>query len=209
MNVAAWHSSKESSISCVSGPWFSVRALVVMGGRPYQWSHLPLWVHPAAEETGSTQTVRLMSSTPQWTDSLHLFSFQVVSGEPQYIVFTIPIFELLPSQYYIKAVSDRWIGAESVCIINFQNLILPDRHPPHTGTHTQYTLVHTHNTYWYTHPEYTGKYTQNHVFICCMCMYTVYMYGFIGICWISIKKCKHLYHLQDLPPCLLLSCTVK
>uniref|UniRef100_A0A665WS52 U5 small nuclear ribonucleoprotein 200 kDa helicase n=1 Tax=Echeneis naucrates TaxID=173247 RepID=A0A665WS52_ECHNA len=51
---------------------------------------------------------------------------------PQHIVFTIPIFEPLPSQYYIKAVSDRWLGAEAICIINFQNLILPERHPPHT-----------------------------------------------------------------------------
>lgn len=57
---------------------------------------------------------------------------QVVTGEPQHIVFTIPIFEPLPSQYYIKVVSDRWIGAEAICIINFQNLILPERHPPHT-----------------------------------------------------------------------------
>ncbi|XP_058504063.1 activating signal cointegrator 1 complex subunit 3 [Solea solea] len=57
---------------------------------------------------------------------------QVVTEEPQHIVFTIPIFEPLPSQYYIKAVSDRWLGAESVCIINFQSLILPERHPPHT-----------------------------------------------------------------------------
>uniref|UniRef100_G3PM43 Activating signal cointegrator 1 complex subunit 3 n=1 Tax=Gasterosteus aculeatus aculeatus TaxID=481459 RepID=G3PM43_GASAC len=57
---------------------------------------------------------------------------QVVAGEPQHIVFTIPIFEPLPSQYYIKVVSDRWLGAEAVCIINFQNLILPERHPPHT-----------------------------------------------------------------------------
>lgn len=57
---------------------------------------------------------------------------QVVTEEPQHIVFTIPIFEPLPSQYYIRAVSDRWLGAEAVCIINFQNLILPERHPPHT-----------------------------------------------------------------------------
>ncbi|TSK34894.1 Activating signal cointegrator 1 complex subunit 3 [Bagarius yarrelli] len=57
---------------------------------------------------------------------------QVVSGEPQQVVFTIPIFEPMPSQYYIRAVSDRWLGSESVCIINFQHLILPERHPPHT-----------------------------------------------------------------------------
>ncbi|KAM4772205.1 activating signal cointegrator 1 complex subunit 3 [Rhinophrynus dorsalis] len=57
---------------------------------------------------------------------------QVVTKEPQLLVFTIPIFEPLPSQYYIRAVSDRWLGAEAVCIINFQHLILPERHPPHT-----------------------------------------------------------------------------
>ncbi|KAJ0066258.1 hypothetical protein NL108_004118 [Boleophthalmus pectinirostris] len=57
---------------------------------------------------------------------------QVVTGEPQHIVFTIPIFEPLPSQYYIRVVSDRWLGAEAICVINFQNLILPERHPPHT-----------------------------------------------------------------------------
>ncbi|KAL9863392.1 activating signal cointegrator 1 complex subunit 3 isoform 1-T2 [Geothlypis trichas] len=57
---------------------------------------------------------------------------QVISKEPQLLVFTIPIFEPLPSQYYIRAVSDRWLGAEAVCIINFQHLILPERHPPHT-----------------------------------------------------------------------------
>ncbi|XP_038655200.1 activating signal cointegrator 1 complex subunit 3 isoform X1 [Scyliorhinus canicula] len=57
---------------------------------------------------------------------------QVLSKEQQLLVFTIPIFEPLPSQYYIRAVSDRWLGAEAVCIINFQHLILPERHPPHT-----------------------------------------------------------------------------
>ncbi|XP_060905517.1 activating signal cointegrator 1 complex subunit 3 [Labrus mixtus] len=66
------------------------------------------------------------------SEHLLLQKKQVVTGEPQNIVFTIPIFEPLPSQYYIKAVSDRWLGAEAVCIINFQNLILPERHPPHT-----------------------------------------------------------------------------
>lgn len=69
---------------------------------------------------------------------------QVVSGEPQQVVFTIPIFEPMPSQYYIRAVSDRWLGSEAVCIINFQHLILPERHPPHTGaspTHTHLTCA--------------------------------------------------------------------
>ena len=52
--------------------------------------------------------------------------------EEQILTFTIPIFEPLPPQYFLKAVSDRWIGAETIVPISFQHLILPDRHPPHT-----------------------------------------------------------------------------
>lgn len=61
-----------------------------------------------------------------------LLKKQAVSLEPQTIVFTIPIFEPLPSQYYVRAVSDRWIGSSTVCAISFQHLILPEKHPPHT-----------------------------------------------------------------------------
>ncbi|XP_015759124.1 PREDICTED: activating signal cointegrator 1 complex subunit 3-like [Acropora digitifera] len=57
---------------------------------------------------------------------------QVKSGEEQTLVFTIPIFEPLPSQYYVRGVSDRWLGAEVVCALSFKHLILPERHPPHT-----------------------------------------------------------------------------
>ncbi|CAE1313527.1 ASCC3 [Acanthosepion pharaonis] len=57
---------------------------------------------------------------------------KVVREEPQMMVFTIPIFEPLPSQYYVKVVSDRWIGSTNVFPISFQHLILPEKHPPHT-----------------------------------------------------------------------------
>ncbi|XP_061176706.1 activating signal cointegrator 1 complex subunit 3-like [Saccostrea echinata] len=57
---------------------------------------------------------------------------QVLAGEAQQLVFTIPIFEPLPSQYYVRAMSDRWLGSQSSCAISFQHLILPERHPPHT-----------------------------------------------------------------------------
>uniref|UniRef100_A0AAR2IX77 Activating signal cointegrator 1 complex subunit 3 n=1 Tax=Pygocentrus nattereri TaxID=42514 RepID=A0AAR2IX77_PYGNA len=62
----------------------------------------------------------------------HSEYFLLQKKQPQQVVFTIPIFEPMPSQYYIRAVSDRWLGSEAVCIINFQHLILPERHPPHT-----------------------------------------------------------------------------
>lgn len=58
---------------------------------------------------------------------------QVMSKSDQEIVFTIPIFEPLPTQYYVRAISDRWIGSETYCTISFQHLILPEKHPPHTN----------------------------------------------------------------------------
>jgi len=56
----------------------------------------------------------------------------VQTKEEQELIFTIPIFEPLPSQYYVRVVSDRWLHAEAVCAISFQHLILPEHHPPHT-----------------------------------------------------------------------------
>ena len=61
------------------------------------------------------------------------YHFQVVTRESQNLVFTIHIFELLPKHYYFKAVSDRWLGSETVEPISFQHLLLPEKHPPHTG----------------------------------------------------------------------------
>ncbi|CAF0793697.1 unnamed protein product [Didymodactylos carnosus] len=57
---------------------------------------------------------------------------QVKAQEPQLIVFTIPIIEPLANQYYVKAVSDKWLGSDATTIISFQNLILPEQHIPHT-----------------------------------------------------------------------------
>ena len=46
--------------------------------------------------------------------------------------FIIPIREPMPTQYFVKVVSDRWVGCENVLPVSFQHLILPDTHPPHT-----------------------------------------------------------------------------
>ena len=65
---------------------------------------------------------------------------------------TIPLTEPLPSQYYIKATSDRWLGSVTCIPLTFQHLILPESHPPHTGVYcvicgvmnfTEYRKVHT------------------------------------------------------------------
>lgn len=57
---------------------------------------------------------------------------QVHKGEPQTLVFTIPIHEPLPTQYLVRAESDRWLGSQTTTAISFKHLILPERHLPHT-----------------------------------------------------------------------------
>ena len=46
--------------------------------------------------------------------------------------FTIPLSDPLPSQIYVRAVSDRWLGAETVTPISFQHLIRPDTESVYT-----------------------------------------------------------------------------
>lgn len=40
--------------------------------------------------------------------------------------FTIPLDDPLPNQIYVRALSSRWLGAETVTAISFQHLIRPD-----------------------------------------------------------------------------------
>ncbi|KAI9773192.1 MAG: hypothetical protein M1835_006186, partial [Candelina submexicana] len=46
--------------------------------------------------------------------------------------FTIPLTDPLPSQIYVRAVSDRWLGAETVTPVSFQHLIRPDTESVYT-----------------------------------------------------------------------------
>ncbi|KAK0627137.1 Sec63 Brl domain-containing protein [Immersiella caudata] len=46
--------------------------------------------------------------------------------------FTIPLSDPLPKQIYVRAVSDRWIGAETVTAVSFQHLIRPDTESVYT-----------------------------------------------------------------------------
>lgn len=64
---------------------------------------------------------------------------QVYERADQDLVLTIPLSEPLPAQYFVKAVSDRWLGCEMVLALSFQGLILPETHPPHTGK--QLTII--------------------------------------------------------------------
>ena len=46
--------------------------------------------------------------------------------------FTIPLSDPLPSQIYVRAVSDRWLGAETVYPVSFNHLIRPDTESVYT-----------------------------------------------------------------------------
>ena len=46
--------------------------------------------------------------------------------------FTIPLSDPLPTQIYVRAMSDRWLGAETVTPVSFQHLIRPDTESVYT-----------------------------------------------------------------------------
>jgi pre-mRNA-splicing helicase BRR2 len=57
---------------------------------------------------------------------------QRYAEEEHTLSFTIPIFDPLPPQYFIRVISDRWLHSEATLPISFRHLILPERYPPHT-----------------------------------------------------------------------------
>jgi len=48
------------------------------------------------------------------------------------LTFTVPIYDPLPPQYFLRVVSDRWLNCEALLPISFRHLILPEKYPPHT-----------------------------------------------------------------------------
>mmetsp|Transcript_31856 Transcript_31856/g.77625 ORF Transcript_31856/g.77625 Transcript_31856/m.77625 type:complete len:2179 (-) Transcript_31856:255-6791(-) len=48
--------------------------------------------------------------------------------EQHNVNFTIPIHEPMPPQYFIRVVSDRWLGSETVLPLSFRHLLLPEKY---------------------------------------------------------------------------------
>ena len=47
--------------------------------------------------------------------------------EDEHVVeFTVPITDPMPPQYFVKVVSDRWLGSETMLAVSFRHLILPE-----------------------------------------------------------------------------------
>jgi len=52
--------------------------------------------------------------------------------ESHQLTFTVPIYDPMPPQYFLKVSSDRWLHSEAILPISFRHLILPMKYPPHT-----------------------------------------------------------------------------
>ncbi|KAK5127281.1 hypothetical protein LTR08_004459 [Meristemomyces frigidus] len=70
------------------------------------------------------------------TSEIYHHEFFILSRRKLYddheLNFTIPLSDPLPSQIYVRAVSDRWLGAETVQPVSFQHLIRPDTESVYT-----------------------------------------------------------------------------
>ena len=52
--------------------------------------------------------------------------------EDIFVSFTLPISEPVPPQYFVRVISDQWLGSEATLPISFRHLLLPERYPPPT-----------------------------------------------------------------------------
>uniref|UniRef100_A0A914KQ90 RNA helicase n=3 Tax=Meloidogyne TaxID=189290 RepID=A0A914KQ90_MELIC len=52
--------------------------------------------------------------------------------EEHIVKMFVPVFDPLPPLYFIRIVSDRWLGSETVLPVSFRHLILPEKYPPPT-----------------------------------------------------------------------------
>lgn len=57
---------------------------------------------------------------------------QKYAQDEHQLKFFVPVFEPLPPQYFLRIVSDRWIGAETQLPVSFRHLILPEKNMPPT-----------------------------------------------------------------------------
>jgi hypothetical protein len=45
---------------------------------------------------------------------------------------TLPAFDPLPPQYFIRLVSDSWVGSETLFPVTFEHLMMPEQSMPYT-----------------------------------------------------------------------------
>ncbi|OZJ03702.1 hypothetical protein BZG36_03306 [Bifiguratus adelaidae] len=60
---------------------------------------------------------------------------QRYAEEDHNLSFTVPLYEPLPPNYFIRIVSDRWLQSETKLPVSFRHLLLPEKYPAHTELH--------------------------------------------------------------------------
>lgn len=59
-------------------------------------------------------------------------AFRKFAEDDHIVKMFVPVFEPLPPLYYVRVVSDRWLGSETVLPVSFRHLVLPEKYPPPT-----------------------------------------------------------------------------
>lgn len=98
-----------------------------------------LWLTPEFKwndrHHGTSESFWIWVENSETSEIFH-YEFFILSRKKLYddheLNFTIPLSDPLPSQIYVRAVSDRWLGAETVHPISFQHLIRPDTESVYT-----------------------------------------------------------------------------
>ncbi|CAO2183145.1 unnamed protein product [Urochloa humidicola] len=71
-------------------------------------------------------------------DGEHIIHHEYFMLKKQYVdedhtlSFTVPIYEPLPPQYFVRVVSDKWLGSQTILPVCFRHLILPEKYAPQT-----------------------------------------------------------------------------
>jgi antiviral helicase SLH1 len=100
---------------------------------------IKLWITPDFKwndrHHGTSESFWIWVENSETSEIFH-YEFFILSRRKLYddheLNFTIPLSDPLPSQIYVRALSDRWLGAETVHPISFQHLIRPDTESVYT-----------------------------------------------------------------------------
>lgn len=72
------------------------------------------------------EVLRLLLHRSHAQDSEHILHYQYWllkksnAGEEHVVAFTVPISEPVPPQYFVRVVSDRWLGCEATLPVSFR-----------------------------------------------------------------------------------------
>ena len=117
--------------------------------------HLEMQVHAQPITRTVLRVTLTLSASFEWVDRFHLgtepwwvwvedtenehiyhkelFMLPKAKKDEEHVLsFTIPLFEPLPPCYFVRAISNRWLGVETIVPLPLADLTLPSAAPAHT-----------------------------------------------------------------------------